>query len=217
MRARVNELLESVGLSGKDVAKYPQEFSGGQRQRISIARALAGEPDFLVLDEPTSALDVSVQAQILQLLYSLQQNLGLTSLFITHNLGVVRLMADRIGVMYLGQIVEEATTADLFAAPRHPYTRLLIDAALDLDTRDRTLHPISGELQVHLRRRLAAKFHTRCPRMQQICVEKEPEETITASGSLYRCHFPVEVGAATAGSDSSARFLAPKMETRIVT
>ena len=197
VRSRVFELLESVGLSAADAAKYPQEFSGGQRQRISIARALAGEPDFLILDEPTSALDVSVQAQILNLLKSLQEELRLTSLFITHNLAVVRLMADRIGVMYLGQIVEEAETDTLFGAPRHPYTRLLIDAAPDLDTHDRSLHPIAGDLPSPSSPPSGCRFHTRCPRAAAPCVENEPVLTVTPEGSTFRCHFPLEREAAS--------------------
>jgi peptide/nickel transport system ATP-binding protein len=189
---RVSELLESVGLSANDKAKYPQEFSGGQRQRISIARALAGEPDFLILDEPTSALDVSVQAQILNLLKGLQQDLGLTSLFITHNLPVVRLMADRIGVMYLGQLVEEAPTTQLFRAPRHPYTRLLIDAAPNLDTSDRRLHPIAGELPSPSATPQGCRFHGRCPRAQSICAVEEPAVTRAENGATFRCHFPLD-------------------------
>ncbi|MGQ0654925.1 MAG: ATP-binding cassette domain-containing protein, partial [Betaproteobacteria bacterium] len=129
---KVAALLRQVGLSADDGEKYPHEFSGGQRQRISIARALAGEPDLLVCDEPTSALDVSVQAQILNLMRDLQQRLGLTYLFISHNLAVVSEVADRVGVMYLGRLVELARSAELFSRPRHPYTRMLLDAVPDL-------------------------------------------------------------------------------------
>src|SRR5947208_4203372 len=131
-RTRVDELLVQVGLSADDGEKYPHEFSGGQRQRISIARALAGEPDFLVCDEPTSALDVSVQAQILNLMADLQSRLGLTYVFISHNLAVVSHIADRVGVMYLGRVVELGPAVRLFASPRHPYTRMLLDAVPDL-------------------------------------------------------------------------------------
>ena len=129
IEARVGELLALVGLDGADARKYPHEFSGGQRQRICIARALSSNPEFLVCDEPTSALDVSVQAQILNLMRDLQDRLGLSYLFISHNLAVVRHMATRIGVMYLGRIVELAPAGELFARPRHPYTRMLLGRA----------------------------------------------------------------------------------------
>ncbi|WP_210483973.1 ABC transporter ATP-binding protein [Microvirga antarctica] len=190
VRDRVAELLEQVGLSAADVVKYPHEFSGGQRQRIAIARSLAGEPDFLILDEPTSALDVSVQAQILNLLKDLQRDLDLTYFFITHNLGVVRVIADRIGVMYLGQIVEIADNPTLFEAPRHPYTRLLLDAALDLDTSDLSLHPIPGELPSPQFPPPGCRFQSRCPRMKQICIDVEPVLTYEGE-SAVRCHFPL--------------------------
>src|SRR5205807_9481119 len=131
IRDRVGELLRLVGLHPDDGVKFPHEFSGGQRQRIAIARALASEAEFLGCDEPTSALDVSVQAQILNLMRDLQDRLGLSYLFISHNLAVVRHMATRIGVMYLGRIVEMAPAAELFSSPRHPYTRLLLDALPD--------------------------------------------------------------------------------------
>ena len=185
---RVAELLKQVGLSPADGVKYPQAFSGGQRQRISIARALAGEPDFLILDEPTSALDVSVQAQILNLLRDLQSRLGLTSLFITHNLSVVRLMADRIGVMYLGELVELASADEIFTNPKHPYTRLLIDAAPDLDPIDRTLHPIPGELPDPSRPPSGCSFRTRCPYAQPLCAETPPSLRQEAAREV-RCHF----------------------------
>ena len=186
--ARVDELLEQVGLSPADGRKYPQEFSGGQRQRISIARALAGEPDFLILDEPTSALDVSVQAQILNLLRDLQARIRLTSLFITHNLSVVRLMADRIGVMYLGELVELAPASDIFENPKHPYTRLLIDAAPDLNPADRTLHPIPGELPDPSKPPSGCAFRTRCPYVKQVCADEAPPLR-QAAGREVRCHF----------------------------
>ncbi|MRX50106.1 ATP-binding cassette domain-containing protein [Paracoccus sp. S-4012] len=189
--ARVAELLDQVGLPASAGGRYPQDFSGGQRQRISIARALAGEPDFVILDEPTSALDVSVQAQILNLLRDLQARLGVTSLFITHNLSVVRLMADRIGVMYLGEIVELAPTETLFADPRHPYTRLLIDAAPDLDPVDRALHPIPGELPDPSNPPAGCPFRTRCPYVQDICGRDHPELRPVAEGWV-RCHFDLE-------------------------
>jgi peptide/nickel transport system ATP-binding protein len=185
IRARVDELLVQVGLAPADAEKYPQ--------RISIARALAGEPEFLILDEPTSALDVSVQAQILNLLLDLQKNLHLTSLFITHNLSVVRIMADRIGVMYLGELVEEAASEELFRRPRHPYTRLLIDAAPDMDTDDRSLHPIAGELPNPAFPPSGCRFHTRCPFAADICRNTAPPQKRAETGGLYRCHFDLDL------------------------
>lgn len=189
---RVAELLEQVGLSGSDGDKFPQAFSGGQRQRISIARALAGEPGFLILDEPTSALDVSVQAQILDLLKDLQTRLHLTSLFITHNLPVVRLMADRIGVMYLGELVEMAPAADIFERPRHPYTRMLIDAVPDLDVADRRLHPIPGELPDPSDRQSGCAFRTRCPFAKALCATDAPPMRVNETSEV-RCHFDLDL------------------------
>lgn len=196
IRARVDELLEMVGLAASDGEKYPQEFSGGQRQRICIARALAGEPDFLILDEPTSALDVSVQAQVLQLLRDLQTRLNLTSLFITHNLSVVRIMADRIGVMYLGELIEEAPAATLFESPKHPYTRLLIDAAPSMDVEDRDLHPIRGELPSPSSPPRGCRFHTRCPFVQPKCRDETPMAHTRSDGGMFRCHFDLDLGQA---------------------
>ena len=142
---RVGELLKSVGLAAADALKFPHQFSGGQRQRISIARALATQPEFLVCDEPTSALDVSVQAQVLNIMKDLQQRQGLTYLFISHNLAVVRHVADEVGVMYLGRLVEVAPKAELFARPRHPYTRMLLDAIPDIGMSGRARTPVQGE------------------------------------------------------------------------
>ncbi|MAU95221.1 MAG: ABC transporter ATP-binding protein [Fulvimarina sp.] len=190
--ARVAELLTQVGLSEADGAKFPQAFSGGQRQRISIARALAGEPDFLILDEPTSALDVSVQAQILDLLRDLQARLNLTSLFITHNLPVVRLMADRIGVVYLGELVELAPTSAIFEHPRHPYTRLLIDAAPDLDAEDRSLHPIPGELPDPSDPPSGCVFRTRCLFATDRCASERPKLRKIGPGEV-RCHYDLDL------------------------
>ena len=171
---RVAELLVLVGLSEADAQKYPHEFSGGQRQRIAIARAIAGDPEFIVADEPTSALDVSVQAQILNLMRDLQQRLGLTLLFITHNLGVIRHMATRVGVMYLGRVVETAPTRQLFAAPRHPYTRMLIEAIPDAHAPKRAREPISGEIPSPIDPPPGCAFHPRCPLAFDRCRREVP-------------------------------------------
>ena len=173
--ARFQELLLQVGLSPEDGEKYPHEFSGGQRQRISIARALAGEPDLLVCDEPTSALDVSVQAQILNLMSDLQRRLGLTYVFISHNLAVVSQVADRVGVMYLGRIVETATAAELFARPRHPYTRMLLDAVPDLQMSGKARTPVAGEVPNPLSPPTGCAFHPRCPHANERCRREVPQ------------------------------------------
>ena len=173
-RTRVAALLAQVGLAPEDGEKYPHEFSGGQRQRISIARALSGHPEFLVCDEPTSALDVSVQAQILNLMSELQERLGLTYLFISHNLAVVAHVADRVGVMYLGRIVELADAATLFAAPRHPYTRLLLDAIPDLGMSGKPRTPVGGEVPNPLAPPPGCAFHPRCPHANARCRTEQP-------------------------------------------
>jgi peptide/nickel transport system ATP-binding protein len=172
---RVAELLRQVGLAAEDGRKYPHEFSGGQRQRISIARALSGRPEFLVCDEPTSALDVSVQAQILNLMSELQSRLGLTYLFISHNLAVVSHVADRIGVMYLGRLVEIADAEELFARPKHPYTRMLLDAVPDLEMSGRQRTPVAGEVPNPLSPPTGCTFHPRCPHANDRCKTERPE------------------------------------------
>jgi peptide/nickel transport system ATP-binding protein len=164
-----------VGLSPDDAERYPHEFSGGQRQRISIARALAGEPDLLICDEPTSALDVSVQAQILNLMAELQERLGLTYVFISHNLAVVSLIADRVGVMYLGRLVEIASAKDLFSRPRHPYTRMLIDAVPDLEMSGKSRTPVAGEVPNPLSPPPGCAFHPRCPHANERCRVEAPK------------------------------------------
>jgi len=174
IQKRVEELLVQVGLSPEDGEKYPHEFSGGQRQRISIARALAGEPDLLVCDEPTSALDVSVQAQILNLMAELQRRLGLTYVFISHNLAVVSEVADRVGVMYAGRLVELAPAAELFAHPRHPYTRMLLDAVPDLAMSGKARTPVAGEVPNPLALPSGCAFHPRCPHANERCRAERP-------------------------------------------
>jgi len=194
IRHRVGELLTLVGLDPADGGKYPHEFSGGQRQRICIARALSSNPEFLVCDEPTSALDVSVQAQILNLMRDLQDRLGLSYLFISHNLAVVRHMAARIGVMYLGRIVEMAPSAELFAAPRHPYTRLLLDALPDLGMTGRPRRPIEGEIPNPIAPPPGCAFHPRCPWAFEPCRLDVPALIDSgASGRAAACH-AVEAG-----------------------
>jgi peptide/nickel transport system ATP-binding protein len=173
-KADIADMLVQVGLSPEDGERYPHEFSGGQRQRISIARALAGEPDFLVCDEPTSALDVSVQAQILNLMSALQERLGLTYIFISHNLAVVSHIADRVGVMYLGRVVELAPAAELFARPRHPYTRMLLDAVPDLGMSGKPRTPVAGEVPNPLAPPSGCTFHPRCPHANERCRRERP-------------------------------------------
>jgi peptide/nickel transport system ATP-binding protein len=187
IRDRVGSLLTQVGLATRDGEKYPHEFSGGQRQRISIARALASEPDFLVCDEPTSALDVSVQAQILNLMRDLQLRLGLTYLFISHNLAVVRHMADRLGVMYLGRIVEQGPAESIFAMPLHPYTRLLLDAIPDLEQIGRARTPVGGDLPSPITAPRGCAFNPRCPLANERCRVEKPVQTM-AGGVAVACH-----------------------------
>ena len=196
IEARVGELLTLVGLAPADGVKFPHQFSGGQRQRIAIARALAAKPDFIVCDEPTSALDVSVQAQILNLMKDLQDEMGLTYLFISHNLAVVRHMADRIAVMYLGRLVEIAPARALFEAPLHPYSRMLLEAVPDLEMSGRPRVAVSGEIPNPINPPPGCAFHPRCPLANERCKRERPELK-AYGGARAACH-AVEEGRASA-------------------
>ena len=187
LKARVGELLQSVGLSPLDGVKFPHQFSGGQRQRISIARALATQPDFLVCDEPTSALDVSVQAQVLNIMKNLQRKLGLTYLFISHNLAVVRHVSDYVGVMYLGRLVELADKQTLFASPKHPYTRMLLDAIPKMHDTGRQRTPVQGEVPNPLNPPTGCAFNPRCPLANERCRSERPQ-LLVHQGIKVACH-----------------------------
>ncbi len=169
------ELLERVGLAAEDAGKFPHQFSGGQRQRICIARALASEPRLIVCDEPTSALDVSVQAQVLNLMSDLKDQFGLTYIFISHDLTVVRHMADTIGVLYLGRLVEETDPETLFQSPRHPYSQMLLAAAPKMDGFGREVEPPEGEIPDPINPPKGCAFHPRCPIATEICTRERPE------------------------------------------
>ena len=188
IESRVGALLTQVGLAPVDGRKYPHQFSGGQRQRISIARALATNPAFLVCDEPTSALDVSVQAQVLNLMRDLQRTLSLTYLFISHNLAVVRHIADRVGVMYLGRIVELAATRRLFALPQHPYTRMLLEAVPDISMTGRSRVAVAGEVPNPLDPPPGCPFHPRCPYANDRCRVEVPKLLPCVAGGEAACH-----------------------------
>jgi peptide/nickel transport system ATP-binding protein len=187
LKDRVGELLKSVGLSPLDMVKYPHQFSGGQRQRISIARALATQPEFLVCDEPTSALDVSVQAQVLNIMKDLQRQQGLTYLFISHNLAVVRHVSDEVGVMYLGRLVELAGKHQLFGNPRHPYTRMLLDAIPKMHDTGRSRTPVQGEVPNPLNPPAGCAFHPRCPHANARCKAERPA-LLSIQGIQVACH-----------------------------
>ena len=182
-KQRYEDLLVQVGLSRDDGDKYPHEFSGGQRQRISIARALGGEPDLLICDEPTAALDVSVQAQILNLMAELQRRLGLTYVFISHNLAVVSQIADRVGVMYMGRVVELGAAVQIFSRPRHPYTRMLLDAVPDLEMSGKPRTPVAGVVPNPLSPPPGCAFHPRCPHANERCRREVPQVI-----DLVACH-----------------------------
>ena len=174
IKTRIDELLTLVGLAPQDARKFPHQFSGGQRQRISIARALASEPAFLICDEPTSALDVSVQAQILNLMRRLQGRLGLSYLLISHNLAVVAQMADRVGVMYLGRLVEVGEAQSVLERPLHPYTRMLLDAVPDIAAPRRDRQPLKGEVPSPIDPPPGCAFHPRCPLANERCARERP-------------------------------------------
>lgn len=190
LRARVSELLEIVGLQQQFLYRYPHELSGGQKQRVCIARAIALNPELLVLDEPTSALDVSVQAQILEFLKKLQRERNLTYLFISHNLAVIRYVCNRVAVMYLGQIVEEGETEEIFQNPSHPYTQALLEAVpLPEAGQPRRGVPLTGDIPSPLNPPKGCAFSTRCERaMAGICDQQKPAHSEITKGHLVRCH-----------------------------
>jgi oligopeptide/dipeptide ABC transporter ATP-binding protein len=189
IKSRLAELMEMVGLSRHFLNRYPHEMSGGQRQRVGIARALALEPEFIICDEPVTALDVSIQAQILNLLMDLQDELGLTYLFIAHDLSVVKHVSDRIAVMYLGKIVEIADTKTLFSEPQHPYTQALLGAIPRPDPRAEERKVLSGEVPSPIDPPSGCRFHPRCPEpMGEICWTKEPKGITLPNGTFVACH-----------------------------
>ena len=198
IKRRTEELLSRVGLNPRFIDRYPHEFSGGQRQRIAVARAISIRPQFIIADEPVSALDVSIRAQILNLMRSLQQELGLTYLFISHDLSVVRHVAQRTAVMYLGKIMEVANGDQIYTNPLHPYAAALLSAVPIADPRierQRKRIVLAGDLPSPINIPKGCRFHTRCPLVQQICREVEPPlEDKTGTGHFAACHFSDRVG-----------------------
>ena len=188
VKTYVGEMLHQVGLDPSYSRRYPHQFSGGQRARIGIARALAVKPDFLVCDEAVAALDVSIQAQVLNLFMDLRERLGLTYLFISHDLGVVRHLAQRVVVMYLGRVVESAPAPELFAAPNHPYTQALLAEVPKLERKRREFAPIKGEIPSPLAPPSGCHFHPRCPRAMERCASEVPALREIAPGRLSACH-----------------------------
>jgi oligopeptide transport system ATP-binding protein len=195
-RERINSLLDEVGLNSEHATRYPHEFSGGQRQRIGIARALAVQPEFIVCDEPVSALDVSIQAQIINMLEKLQRDMGLTYLFIAHDLAVVKHISQRIGVMYLGKIVELTSTKELHANPLHPYTRALLSAIPVFDpkiNKERKRIILEGEIPNPLNPPQGCVFSTRCAYAKDICHEQGPSLVEVGAGHHVACHFAGQI------------------------
>ena len=190
---RISELLELVGLSEEHAERLPSAFSGGQRQRIGIARALAVQPKLIIADEPVSALDVSIQAQIINLLIDLQDKLGLSILFISHDLRVVRYISDRVAVMYLGSMVETADTEALYDNPRHPYTNVLLAAApsMEADRADEKKAAVLGELPSPINLPSGCRFHPRCPYCTEVCKQESPELRDLGGGHMAACHHPL--------------------------
>ncbi|TGK21046.1 ABC transporter ATP-binding protein [Leptospira fluminis] len=188
----VKSILEKVGLPSDILERYPHEFSGGQRQRIAIARALVLKPEFVVLDEAVSALDVSTQAQVLLLLQDLKKHFGLSYLFISHDLGIVRAISDRIAVMYLGRIVEIGDTRNVFERPGHPYTQALFGSVFSIENRKEKKASLKGEVPSILRKPSGCHFHPRCPIAQEICSRTEPDWKSVGSDRKVLCHFPLE-------------------------